>query len=99
MEKTCYFSGDNSYNVVMQYTVEGFEIHIGDVVYVARLVEHARPILRSRKEDGSVEDKEQAPKKVWDPAAHTVTEGEDLDRCWRRHHECHTYCEALNRAL
>lgn len=82
-------------------TVEGFDIHPGDKVWVAKLVSIKQPILRKATptdaDPKAFTDVEQPAKNLYKPQELIATE-RLVDPSWKRYGDCFVHCEQLNRA-
>lgn len=83
-------------------TVEGFDYHPGERVWIAQLVKIPGPVQRKAaptKEDPAAFTDTPGPEKnVYAPQELTVSQ-KLVEKCWRRYGECHTHCIILNRSL
>lgn len=81
------------------YTVEGFTIHLGDTVWVSRLIDIPQPIMilpaGTPENPKATIQKQLPPRQVYGPVKMIVTTTPD-ERVWRRHKDCWVICESLN---
>lgn len=88
--------------MVIGSTAEGFDIHPGDAVWVAKLVTVNQLVLRQAAptEDNpqAYTDTELPTKNIYKPQQLIATE-RLVDKVWKRYGDCSVHCETLNRAL
>lgn len=83
--------------MVLGSTVEGFDIHPGERVWIPSLVTIPQPAFQRKTDTNELVRTEQPPKTTFEPKQIIIYERADVPNpCWRRHRECWTHCQQIN---